>query len=204
MVTYPDNSTDEIDVILDIVDTTKPTLSGTQNVTMQVGSDEAKNYVLNSGIIAVDNYDTNLAVNCTSHPAYNANQVGTYTLTCTTQDSSGNISENFSKNIIIEAVDKQKLRDLLDTITNDFNTNPDKITNPDIGNTTKDEIQKALDNPNLTADELDKIFEKFKDTTATRDTTPPNATITADVTDPINGNVTLTLTVDEPLKTTPD
>lgn len=204
IVTYPDNSTDEVDVILDIVDTTKPILSGIQNATMKVGSDESKNYVLNSEIIVSDNYDTNLTVNCTSNPSYNANKVWIYVLTCTAQDSSGNISENFSKNIVIEGIDKQKLRELLDSITNDFNTNPDKITNLDIGNTAKDEIQKALDNPDLTADELDRIFEKLKDTKANRDTTSPNATITADVTDPTNGNVTLTLTVDEPLKTIPD
>lgn len=157
-------------------------------------------FPIGSGLIVTDNYRTNLVPVCTSIPPFDPRQVGIYTITCTANDGI-NTGDLFSRTITVTAINKQKIIDLLKKITDDFNDRPTKITNPTADDEAKVKLQEAIDNENLTKNQLDTIFDRYKDIVATRDETPPSGTITGSPTDWTNQSITLTLTTTKPVKT---
>jgi hypothetical protein len=83
-------SVNPVTTTFNVVDTTAPviTLNGETEVTITVGSVES--YV-DAGASALDNYDDELTPSMTG--LVNVNEIGTYTITYTVTDSSGNSSE---------------------------------------------------------------------------------------------------------------
>lgn len=117
-------------------------------------------------------------VNCQlGSPAYNPSVVADYQLTCQVVDAKGNLA-SLTRTISVVEIDDTPLKALRDRIVADFADRADKITNPDADDQPLREIQAAIDNPNLTTQQMNALIAKYENLRAERDTTNPTGEIT--------------------------
>jgi hypothetical protein len=84
---------------VNVVDTTKPmiTMNGPQTITITTGSTFS-----DPGVVVTDNYSTNLVA--TVNGTVNTNVAGTYVITYSAIDSSGNSADTKTRTVIVETV----------------------------------------------------------------------------------------------------
>lgn len=189
-------------------DTEKPVISGDRRKTMSVGSQEARDYDPVEAISVTDNIDQDLVPSCSTQPAYNAHQVGSYVVTCNARDRAGNDAEEFERKIEIIEVGRDDLQAAIDAAQ--ARLQDEKVVDDTYKQALEALIQEAeiaKNDPNLTDDRKASLIVDLTNAVLIRDTQAPGCQlapcIVADVTTPTNGNVTLTLTLDEPLKAVP-
>jgi len=89
----------EVDIVNDVVDTEKPTISliGDETITLTVGSTYT-----DAGSTASDSKDGDITGNITTTGTVDTNVAGTYTITYNTSDTAGNIADGVTRTITIE------------------------------------------------------------------------------------------------------
>ncbi len=114
------NRADEVVRTVRVVDTTKPvvTLIGSSTVRVKQGETYTE-----PGMNVSDNYDSSNQIQQTISGSVNISTVGTYTLTYTARDSSGNISTPVQRQVIVETVtvDSSNFNNATTFVTLDIN-----------------------------------------------------------------------------------
>jgi uncharacterized repeat protein (TIGR02543 family) len=114
------NRADEVVRTVRVVDTTKPvvTLNGSSTIRVKVGDT-----YIEPGINVSDNYDSASQIQQTISGSVNISAVGTYTLTYTARDSSGNTSTPVNRQVIVEtnSVDASSFTNTTTFVTLDIN-----------------------------------------------------------------------------------
>ncbi|HEY8365365.1 MAG TPA: immunoglobulin-like domain-containing protein, partial [Haloplasmataceae bacterium] len=91
---------------LHIVDTTKPVISGVKDKTVSLNQNIDEAFLL-SGITITDNYDQNIIDKVVISGNYDTNKKGTYQITITVTDSSGNVAKKQFMLTVIDPNDKE-------------------------------------------------------------------------------------------------
>lgn len=160
------------------IDKVNPEING-QNLTFEVGT--TPNPSLTDGLTATDKKVANDTPQSLTAPiscawkagvTYNSDQVGSYEAICEVTDPAGN-KGTFTRTVSVTEIDKTPLQNLKTKITTDFADRADKILNPEADDQPLREIETALNNPHLTAQQMNDLIAKYTNLKALRDTTNP-------------------------------
>ncbi|PEJ58847.1 hypothetical protein CN692_07685 [Bacillus sp. AFS002410] len=119
---------------ISVIDNVKPVFTGTTNETITIGN----KFNTRAGVAATDNVDSDLTKNIEVTGFVNTNVTGTYTLTYTVSDTSGNVVTVTRKITVID-----NIRPVISGATNK-NANMNSTFNPLTGVTAKDNIDGDL------------------------------------------------------------